>query len=251
MSDSEPEENDLNSVNSDGELSETSDIEQNNSTFIKNDVKEPNVEDDESSLYDDEMEDIDLEDPSNIIGPSSINKSINSVIDNKKLGMENFNTGIEDVDDEQAGADESDAEEDEDEEEDEDDEYDEDYNKKFSRDIKDNYIQLYHPEASTHNFDEVIALSNVKRNKDNVIIDELHKTIPVMTKFEKTKILGLRSAQLSEGAKPLIPLSDEIISSYVIASMELKQKKIPFIIKRPIPNGGSEYWKISDLEIIS
>ena len=72
-----------------------------------------------------------------------------------------------------------------------------------------------------------------------------------MTKFEKTKILVLRSSQLSEGAKPLIPISDEIISSYIIASMELKQKKIPFIIKRPIPNGASEYWKISDLEIIS
>ena len=95
MSDSEPEENDLNSVNSDGDLSETSDTEQNNPTFIKNDVKEPNVEDDESSLYDDEIEDIDLEDPSNIIGPSSISKSINSLIDNKKLGMENFNTEIE------------------------------------------------------------------------------------------------------------------------------------------------------------
>ena len=250
MSDSEPEENDLNSVNSDGDLSETSDTEQNNPTFIKNDVKEPNVEDDESSLYDDEIEDIDLEDPSNIIGPSSISKSINSLIDNKNLGIENFNTEIGDVDEEQAGVDETDGE-DEDEDEDEDDEYDEDYNKKFSRDIKDNYIQLYHPEASTHNFDEVIALSNVKRNKDNVIIDELHKTIPIMTKFEKTKILGLRSSQLSEGAKPLIPISDEIISSYVIASMELKQKKIPFIIKRPIPNGASEYWKISDLEIIS
>ena len=83
MSDSEPEENDLNSVNSDGELSETSDIEQNNSTFIKNDVKEPNVEDDESSLYDDEIEEIDLEDPSNIIGPSSIiNLLIHLIIKN-------------------------------------------------------------------------------------------------------------------------------------------------------------------------
>ena len=98
--------------------------------------------------------------------------------------------------------------------------------------------------------DEVIALSNVKRNKNNIIIDDLHKTIATMTKFEKTKILGLRSSQLSEGAKPLIPISEEIISSYAIACMELSQKKIPFIIKRPIPNGASEYWKISDLEII-
>ena len=28
------------------------------------------------------------------------------------------------------------------------------------------------------------------------------------------------------------------------------QKKIPFIIRRPIPNGGSEYWKVNDLKNI-
>ena len=120
MSDSEHEENDLNSVNSEGDLSETSDTEHNNPTFIKNNLKEPNVEDDSSSLYDDEIEDIDLEDPSNIIGPSSVNNSINTLIDNKKLGMENFNTGIEDINDERAGANE-DEDEDEDEDKDEED----------------------------------------------------------------------------------------------------------------------------------
>jgi hypothetical protein len=33
--------------------------------------------------------------------------------------------------------------------------------------------------------------------------------------------------------------------------MELKQKRIPFIIRRPLPNGGSEYWRVQDLEDIS
>jgi len=28
------------------------------------------------------------------------------------------------------------------------------------------------------------------------------------------------------------------------------ERKIPFIIRRPIPGGGSEYWKLSDLDII-
>ena len=28
------------------------------------------------------------------------------------------------------------------------------------------------------------------------------------------------------------------------------KKKIPFIIKRPIPGGAFEYWKLKDLEII-
>jgi hypothetical protein len=32
--------------------------------------------------------------------------------------------------------------------------------------------------------------------------------------------------------------------------MELNQKRIPFIIKRPIPGGGCEFWRVSDLELV-
>ena len=44
---------------------------------------------------------------------------------------------------------------------------------------------------------------------------------------------------------------ETIIDGYVIAELELKEKKIPFIIRRPIPGGGCEYWHLKDLEIIS
>jgi DNA-directed RNA polymerase subunit K/omega len=52
------------------------------------------------------------------------------------------------------------------------------------------------------------------------------------------------------GAKPFISVDEKIIDSYIIAELELREKKIPFIIKRPIPNGGFEYWHVKDLEII-
>ena len=42
-----------------------------------------------------------------------------------------------------------------------------------------------------------------------------------------------------------------MISGYNIAVEELKSKKIPFIIRRPIPNGGNEFWKLEDLEILN
>ena len=45
-------------------------------------------------------------------------------------------------------------------------------------------------------------------------------------------------------------VDDNIIDGFVIAKMELDEKKLPFIIRRPMPNGSSEYWKLSDLEII-
>ena len=44
-------------------------------------------------------------------------------------------------------------------------------------------------------------------------------------------------------------LADEI-SDYPVWKTTIAQK-IPFIIRRPIPGGGSEYWRVSDLEVLS
>jgi hypothetical protein len=41
-----------------------------------------------------------------------------------------------------------------------------------------------------------------------------------------------------------------MIDGYLIALKEFEQKKIPFILRRPLPNGGCEYWRLSDLEMI-
>lgn len=140
---------------------------------------------------------------------------------------------------------------DKDSDDDDDDEVvDEDYLKRFDKDVISNYIDLYHPESRTHNYDEVRALSFVIRDVDGVIIDELHKTLPFLTKFEKAKVLGIRAKQINEGAQPFIKTQPTVVAGYTIAQLELSQKKIPFIIRRPIPNGGSEYWKLSDLELI-
>ena len=47
------------------------------------------------------------------------------------------------------------------------------------------------------NLDEIKDLLNVIRDKNNIIVDELHKTIPILTKYEKTRILGIRIKQLT------------------------------------------------------
>ena len=121
---------------------------------------------------------------------------------------------------------------------------------KFDREVITDYISLYHPETKIHNDEEIRALSVITRNRYGDVIDPLHNTTSILTKFEKTKILGIRSKQLDEGAESFIQVPPNVISSYTIALMELNEKKIPFIIRRPIPNGGSEYWKITDLEIL-
>lgn len=138
----------------------------------------------------------------------------------------------------------------EDDDEDDDSEDDENYLKKFDKDLKKNYLESYHPEAYSHNFEEVKMMSNVVRDKNNNIIDPLHKTIPFMTKFEKSRILGQRAKQIDSGSMPFVKVDKTIIDGYLIALKELEEKKIPFIIKRPLPNGGFEYWNVNDLELV-
>lgn len=133
---------------------------------------------------------------------------------------------------------------------DDDDDDDEDYLQKFDNEIRENYIMNFHPESQINNYDEIYNLAKVQRNKDNIIVDNLHKTVPILTKFEKTKILGVRAKQINNGAKPMITLKNPVIDGYLIALKELEEKKIPVIIRRPLPNNTSEYWHLQDLEVI-
>uniref|UniRef100_A0A6C0DEU5 DNA-directed RNA polymerase n=1 Tax=viral metagenome TaxID=1070528 RepID=A0A6C0DEU5_9ZZZZ len=127
---------------------------------------------------------------------------------------------------------------------------DESYLQKFNVDLNKNYILEYHPECAINNYDEIIALTNVIRDQDNNIIDDLHKTLPYLTKYERARILGQRAKQINSGAKVFVKVPENVIDGYVIAQIELEQKRIPFIIRRPIPGGGCEYWNLKDLEII-
>lgn len=111
------------------------------------------------------------------------------------------------------------------------------------------YINRYHSECLVSSSDEIEALSKVIK-VNNIIIDANHKTNPILSKYEKTKILGQRTKQLNSGCLPYIAVPSGIIDNYLIAQMELKEKKIPVIVRRPISSNKSEYWKLEDLEQI-
>ena len=127
---------------------------------------------------------------------------------------------------------------------------DENYLQKFDESLHTQVIADYHPEMKSHNYDEITNMTKVTRNESGAIIDPLHKSVPFITRYEKAKLIGERAAQLGAGAKPLVEVDENIIDDYVIASKEFNEKKIPFIIKRPMPNGGCEYWRMEDLEIL-
>ena len=131
-----------------------------------------------------------------------------------------------------------------------DDDDDDDYLQKFQQLNKKDLIASYHPELITHNNDEVETLTRITRNEQGIIIDPLHRTLPFITKYERARILGERAKQINKGAKPMIEVGPDIIDGYLIALREFDEKKIPFILKRPMPNGGCEYWKFKDLEVI-
>ena len=122
--------------------------------------------------------------------------------------------------------------------------------KKFDKDLRNDYLVNFHPESLIQNYDEIYNLARVVRDPNGVIVDNLHKTLPMLTKYEKTRILGQRAKQINNGATPFIKVPEGIIDGYLIAVKELEEKRVPFIIRRPLPNRGSEYWHIEDLEII-
>jgi DNA-directed RNA polymerase I, II, and III subunit RPABC2 len=139
---------------------------------------------------------------------------------------------------------------DDDDDDDDDENTDENYLQKFNNTLKTNVIAEHHPELIIQNFQEVDALCTIVRNEDGIIVDPLHRTLPFITKYEKAKILGERAKQLNAGAEAFVEVGDEIVDGYLIAMAEFEQKKIPMIVRRPLPNGGSEFWRLADLEIL-
>jgi DNA-directed RNA polymerase I, II, and III subunit RPABC2 len=144
-------------------------------------------------------------------------------------------------------ADEDNSDGDEDEDVDDED----NYLQKLDEDTRQNIVDTYYPEFKALNSDEVDILTRVVRNEAGIIVDPLHRTLPFVTKYERARILGERAKQINAGASPFVPVADDILDGYLIATEEFQAKKIPFIVKRPLPNGGCEYWKLADLDILS
>lgn len=209
-------------------------LDENNDKSIKKVVPIPTMDDDDEPNDDVEIDDDDsinidsdedyenIEDEEDIVGRIQQDEQINN----------NF---IVDSDDDEY---------------EDDNEYDEDYLQKINDTTKNDIITNFHPELHSHNNDEIQTLSKVVRDNNGTIVDVLHKTLPFVTKYEKARILGERTKQLNSGAQSFVEVDDNVIDGYLIALKEFEEKKVPFIIKRPLPNGGCEYWKLQDLEIL-
>jgi DNA-directed RNA polymerase I, II, and III subunit RPABC2 len=83
--------------------------------------------------------------------------------------------------------------------------------------------------------------------RDTSILDSKHSTYPFMTQYEKTKCISFRASQLEHGAAPYIVVPEGVTDAYIIAKMELEAKRLPYILKRTLPDGSFEVWRLSDL----
>jgi DNA-directed RNA polymerases I, II, and III subunit RPABC2 len=233
---------DLNSIASNDKSDNDSDIESIYSDDEDTPPPPPPLEeDDENDKIDDDIE-INDDDDDIEINDDDDDIKINDDDDNIEINDDDENLPFTNTPFEQFSED--------DDEMDDDEMDDDDYLQKFDENNQQQIIQDHHPELHQHNIDEINAMTTIIKDKHGNITDPLHKTLPFITKYEKARILGERAKQIASGAIPLINIDETIIDSYIIATKEFEEKAIPFIIKRPLPSGGCEYWKLADLEIL-
>jgi DNA-directed RNA polymerase I, II, and III subunit RPABC2 len=97
--------------------------------------------------------------------------------------------------------------------------------------------------------DTIYRKLEIRYNKKGEIDCPYHRSSPFMTKYEYNNILVARIKMLENGHRPFVKVyhNKDKIQLRDIAIQELKEKKLPFIVKRPFPNGRFEYWRVKDL----
>jgi DNA-directed RNA polymerase subunit K/omega len=91
----------------------------------------------------------------------------------------------------------------------------------------------------------------------NEVVDAIKQpriTREYFTKYEYTTLLATRAEQIAQGAKPLVSLdglkTSDPMFVWNVAKREIEQRKLPFLIRRQMPNGQSEYWSAQELEVM-
>jgi DNA-directed RNA polymerase I, II, and III subunit RPABC2 len=106
---------------------------------------------------------------------------------------------------------------------------------KFETTHMQHYLNKHHPEMKAYTYEEM---------QENMAQE--NPTLQFLTRYEVTSLLGYRTLQLNHGAEPII--ETDLTDSYQIAKKELEMGKLPFIVRRPLPNGSFVHVRCSELE---
>jgi DNA-directed RNA polymerase I, II, and III subunit RPABC2 len=112
------------------------------------------------------------------------------------------------------------------------------------------FLNTHHPECRLDYIDEVLKRLPLTSYPPEKELNRNHNSVPYLTLFEKTKIIGFRANQIAQGARALIQVPAHITDVLEIARLELEQKRLPYILKRPMPDGTFEYVRLADLIIV-
>ena len=114
----------------------------------------------------------------------------------------------------------------------------------------------HHPECRIYSIEALAPRTLLLASPPDHVIgqqpvpDEHHQSKPWLTQYERTKILGFRTNQIAQGAKPYILVPKHVVEASDIAKLELKERRLPFMIARIMPDGSYEFWRLSDLMVL-
>ena len=84
-------------------------------------------------------------------------------------------------------------------------------------------------------------------------LDKEKVSKPIMTKYEFDQVISLRANQLALGSPSFVNVAGMSINSNMelrkVALKEMQEGKLPYILKRPLPNNRFEYYRIGDLDM--
>jgi len=111
--------------------------------------------------------------------------------------------------------------------------------KEFNKELTDKEIVTLDKECQVIEDRKTVEVDPLHESKEISVSGKIKVGIgpPVLTRFEKARIMGARALQLSLGAPAFLEIKDSMHTSLDIAMAELEQKVIPITIRRTLPNG--------------
>ena len=129
-----------------------------------------------------------------------------------------------------------------------------DYGDEDFQDIDDAGLEVeidnFEDEEATEEASEVVdikdAVENTVKKNAKKIQNSDRSTRPVLTKYERVIVLSHRTRELDLGCKPFTDIG-VLKNTYDIALKELEERKIPYIVRRHMPNNYYEDWELNEL----
>jgi DNA-directed RNA polymerase I, II, and III subunit RPABC2 len=107
-------------------------------------------------------------------------------------------------------------------------------------DVDEEGVDILDEEDDKEDGDGFRSKRGFQKNKERI-------TSCFLTKYERARILGTRALQLSKNAPPMVVPQPGETDPYKLAERELAEQKIPFIVRRYLPDHTYEDWKLSEL----